>query len=121
MVFVDNLTCVEAALTGEAKGIKKNFHESLILAGTNVVDGEGIMLVVAVGTRTAWGKLKSRLKKKCFHFPMCYSFIDSFRRIRLLTKLVFYYFQQTQKLQCVCYVCCLLCVCVCVCTCVCFF
>uniref|UniRef100_A0A6A7G4K6 Calcium-transporting ATPase n=1 Tax=Hirondellea gigas TaxID=1518452 RepID=A0A6A7G4K6_9CRUS len=57
----DNLHCEESSLTGESKNIRKDFQHPFFLAGSQVVDGESAMLATAVGTRTTWGSLMSRL------------------------------------------------------------
>lgn len=53
----DNFTADEAGLTGESKEIKKTRQTPLLMAGTNISQGDGLMIAVAVGDSTQWGQL----------------------------------------------------------------
>lgn len=58
-----NLMCDESALTGETKSVHKNRSLPFFLAGTQVVDGEGVILATALGSRTCWGALLKGLSE----------------------------------------------------------
>jgi len=58
----EDLKATEAAMTGESKELKKNRFHPLLMKGTNIVSGEGMMVAVAVGDRTEWGRLMAKLK-----------------------------------------------------------
>lgn len=60
----ENLKCEESAMTGEALALRKSFKQQFLLAGTKVVEGEGVMLGTSVGARTQWGSLLSRLQSE---------------------------------------------------------
>jgi len=47
----------ESALTGEADAVHKTGDHPFIISGTQVVEGEGRFVVLAVGPRTEWGRL----------------------------------------------------------------
>jgi len=58
----EDLKATEAAMTGESKELKKNRFHPLLMKGTNIVSGEGMMVAVAVGDGTEWGRLMAKLK-----------------------------------------------------------
>mmetsp|Transcript_23162 Transcript_23162/g.59344 ORF Transcript_23162/g.59344 Transcript_23162/m.59344 type:complete len:1051 (-) Transcript_23162:502-3654(-) len=51
------LSIDESALTGESDAVSKSAVEPFIISGSQVVEGEGRMMVLAVGPRTEWGRL----------------------------------------------------------------
>lgn len=51
------MVCHKSALTGESDAVQKSAHEPFIISGSQVVEGEGRMMVLAVGPRTEWGRL----------------------------------------------------------------
>eukprot|EP00193_Tetraselmis_chui_P001343 CAMPEP_0177757266 /NCGR_PEP_ID=MMETSP0491_2-20121128/3551_1 /TAXON_ID=63592 /ORGANISM="Tetraselmis chuii, Strain PLY429" /LENGTH=954 /DNA_ID=CAMNT_0019272905 /DNA_START=321 /DNA_END=3185 /DNA_ORIENTATION=+ len=51
------LSIDESALTGESDAVHKSAEEPFIISGSQVVEGEGRMMVLAVGARTEWGRL----------------------------------------------------------------
>jgi magnesium-transporting ATPase (P-type) len=51
----------EAPLTGESDAIKKDFEHPFLLSGTAVLDGEGVMLVVAIGVNSTRGQISALL------------------------------------------------------------
>ena len=57
LIFISDLNIDEAALTGEADAIKKDFDHPFLLSGTAVVEGEGVMLVIAVGIQSTRGQI----------------------------------------------------------------
>ncbi|EFJ44186.1 calcium-transporting ATPase [Volvox carteri f. nagariensis] len=51
------LTMDEASLTGESDPMKKNINEDpWVMSGTQVTEGSGHVLVIAVGPNSTWGK-----------------------------------------------------------------
>eukprot|EP00486_Rosalina_sp_Unknown_P014513 CAMPEP_0201579392 /NCGR_PEP_ID=MMETSP0190_2-20130828/26911_1 /ASSEMBLY_ACC=CAM_ASM_000263 /TAXON_ID=37353 /ORGANISM="Rosalina sp." /LENGTH=769 /DNA_ID=CAMNT_0048013763 /DNA_START=180 /DNA_END=2486 /DNA_ORIENTATION=+ len=58
----ENLKASEAGLTGESKELPKNRFHPLLMKGTNIVSGEGLMICVAVGDKTEYGGLMAKLK-----------------------------------------------------------
>eukprot|EP00484_Ammonia_sp_Unknown_P011182 CAMPEP_0197073056 /NCGR_PEP_ID=MMETSP1384-20130603/210406_1 /TAXON_ID=29189 /ORGANISM="Ammonia sp." /LENGTH=1037 /DNA_ID=CAMNT_0042511881 /DNA_START=129 /DNA_END=3241 /DNA_ORIENTATION=+ len=57
----ENLKAQEAGLTGESRELSKNRFHPLLMKGTNIVSGEGLMIAVAVGDKTEWGRLMAKL------------------------------------------------------------
>ena len=51
----------EAKMTGENLNIRKNFNDPFVLSGTEVVDGEGVFLAIAVGKYSEWGIIMSKV------------------------------------------------------------
>jgi len=66
----DDLKVNESQLTGEADDIAKNFQDPLILSGTEVASGTGLMLVVAVGDNSYQGKALLQLQEKPQDTPL---------------------------------------------------
>ena len=56
----ENLKASEAGLTGESKELPKNRFHPLLMKGTNIVSGEGLMIAVAVGDKTEYGGLMAK-------------------------------------------------------------
>lgn len=61
-----NFTTDESGLTGETKAIKKNRHNPLLMAGTSVSQGDGLMIAAAVGDHSQWGRLMAGYVKQNF-------------------------------------------------------
>ncbi|XP_061338997.1 calcium-transporting ATPase 4, plasma membrane-type-like isoform X1 [Gastrolobium bilobum] len=53
----------ESSLSGESEPVNANEEKPFLLSGTKVQDGQGVMLVTAVGMRTEWGKLMETLNE----------------------------------------------------------
>ncbi|MCO5567347.1 hypothetical protein L7F22_021037 [Adiantum nelumboides] len=64
-IFVsgNSLTIDESSLTGESEPVHPSAEKPFLLSGTMVQNGEGKMLVTAVGMRTEWGKLMAKLSE----------------------------------------------------------
>ena len=66
----------ESSLTGEIDGVAKaNFDgakgpDPFLLAGCNVIEGSGHMVVTAVGRNTQWGVIKASLEKEQAQTPL---------------------------------------------------
>lgn len=58
-----SLTIDQSSLTGESEPVLPSHEKPFLLAGTMVHNGSGKMLVTAVGMRTEWGKLMSKLSE----------------------------------------------------------
>ncbi|CEP02431.1 hypothetical protein PBRA_009015 [Plasmodiophora brassicae] len=71
-VFVagDNVKCNESQLTGENIAVKKNARSPFVFAGTEVVDGEGLFIVTAVGIRTEWGQIMASVTQERHLTPL---------------------------------------------------
>eukprot|EP00250_Pteridium_aquilinum_P029769 c40095_g1_i1 orf=53-3082(+) len=59
----NSLTIDESSLTGESEPVHPSPEKPFLLSGTMVQNGEGRMLVTAVGMRTEWGQLMSKLSE----------------------------------------------------------
>ncbi|BFU23149.1 plasma membrane calcium ion-transporting ATPase, putative [Entamoeba histolytica] len=53
----------ESEMTGESASVKKSEDNFVCLSGCTVTDGNGTMVVVAVGQNSQWGKLKGYVNK----------------------------------------------------------
>ncbi|KAH7427614.1 hypothetical protein KP509_10G051700 [Ceratopteris richardii] len=53
----------QSSLTGESEPVHPSCEKPFLFAGTMVMNGSGKMLVTAVGMRTEWGKLMSKLSE----------------------------------------------------------
>jgi P-type E1-E2 ATPase len=64
-VFISgtDLQLDEAAITGEAEGIRKDFEHPFLLSGTSVLDGEGVMLVIAIGVNSTRGQISALVRR----------------------------------------------------------
>eukprot|EP00762_Andalucia_godoyi_P006904 ANDGO_08331.mRNA.1 Putative calcium-transporting ATPase 11 len=65
-VLIDgfNVATDESAMTGETDLVKKSRHDApFLLSGTQVADGTGRMLVLAVGENSEWGLTVAKLVK----------------------------------------------------------
>ncbi|KAJ2161686.1 plasma membrane calcium [Coemansia sp. RSA 552] len=62
-----NMTCDESSATGESDAIKKGpadeGRDPFILSGAKVLEGVGSMVVVAVGTRSFYGKIMMAMRQ----------------------------------------------------------
>jgi len=66
----ENLRADESALTGEAREIPKTRFHPLLLKGTHITSGDGLMIAIAVGDHTEWGKLLARLQENPEDTPL---------------------------------------------------
>lgn len=93
--FVSNLTVDEAALTGESGAVRKtqgslpeenipisNCH-NMVFKGTNVLSGNGRVLVVAIGQNTEIGKISLSVSKTKTEIPLQ-------KNIRMLGNVIIY-------------------------------
>ena len=65
IVECNDLQISEAALTGETDLVKKDLADKpFMLAGTDVANGSGVMLVIAVGLNSAAGKIQAAAQGK---------------------------------------------------------
>lgn len=65
-----NLKTDESVMTGETDMIKKNAETPFMLSGCQVSDGNGKMLVTAVGIYSEWGQTISKLVKEDEETPL---------------------------------------------------
>jgi len=66
----ENFKTEEAGLTGESREISKSRQHPLLMKGTQVVQGEGLMLAATVGEKTEWGKLMAGLQEDRDETPL---------------------------------------------------
>lgn len=50
-------------MTGESDAITKNEDRPFLLSGSNIIQGTGTMMILAVGKNSFAGKLKLRIQK----------------------------------------------------------
>ncbi|KAJ2164489.1 plasma membrane calcium, partial [Coemansia sp. RSA 353] len=68
-VYLDghNMTCDESSATGESDAVKKGTtdegRDPFVLSGAKVLEGVGSMVVVAVGTRSFYGKIMMAMRQ----------------------------------------------------------
>ncbi|GBG60839.1 hypothetical protein CBR_g15962 [Chara braunii] len=65
LISSNPLTMDESAMTGESKAITKNSASPFLISGTKILEGGGVMLVVAVGMNTENGKLMAHASSGC--------------------------------------------------------
>ncbi|ETO35979.1 Plasma membrane calcium-transporting ATPase 2, partial [Reticulomyxa filosa] len=53
----------ESGLTGESRSVYKDICHPLLMKGTQVIEGDGLMLSVSVGDYTEWGQLMAKLQE----------------------------------------------------------
>jgi len=53
--------CDEASVTGESDAIVKDYYRPFLIGGSELVEGECVMLTTAVGSNSFWGKLMKSL------------------------------------------------------------
>ncbi|XP_068463913.1 calcium-transporting ATPase 10, plasma membrane-type-like isoform X1 [Phaseolus vulgaris] len=58
-----SLAIDESSMTGESKIVEKNSNDPFLISGCKVADGNGTMLVTAVGINTEWGLLMSSISE----------------------------------------------------------
>ncbi|KAK7265346.1 hypothetical protein RJT34_32965 [Clitoria ternatea] len=58
-----SLAIDESSMTGESKIVEKNSKDSFLISGCKVADGNGTMLVTAVGINTEWGLLMASISE----------------------------------------------------------
>ena len=67
----ENLKADQSGLTGETREITKNLiHDPLLMSGTNIVQGEGLMIAITVGDDTEWGQLMNKLQEERDETPL---------------------------------------------------
>ena len=71
----ENLKAQEAGLTGESRELSKNRFHPLLMKGTNIVSGEGLMIAVAVGDKTEWGRLMAKLCPIVYTYAYSHLFV----------------------------------------------
>ena len=59
----NNLRIDESEMTGESVAVKKSDDNFVCLSGCKVTDGNGEMIIVAVGQNSQWGQLKEYVNK----------------------------------------------------------
>ena len=72
-VLIDgvHLKCNESSMTGETNAIKKSITvDPFFLSGTLIEEGQGTMLVVAIGAQSFQGKLKQSIEKSTSETPL---------------------------------------------------
>jgi magnesium-transporting ATPase (P-type) len=71
LVRYDGLEIDESALTGEPEEIDKDFeNDPFMLSGCTAVAGSGRFVATAVGKKSQWGKIKSKLEKEQEETPL---------------------------------------------------
>ena len=71
LVRYDGLEIDESALTGEPEDIGKDFeNDPFLLSGCTTVAGSGRFVATAVGKKSQWGKIKSKLEKEQEETPL---------------------------------------------------
>ncbi|QCD80324.1 Ca2+-transporting ATPase [Vigna unguiculata] len=58
-----SLAIDESSMTGESKIVQKNSNDPFLISGCKVADGNGTMLVTAVGINTEWGLLMASISE----------------------------------------------------------
>ncbi|XP_047170704.1 calcium-transporting ATPase 8, plasma membrane-type-like [Vigna umbellata] len=58
-----SLAIDESSMTGESKIVEKNSNDPFLISGCKVADGNGTMLVTAVGINTEWGLLMASISE----------------------------------------------------------
>jgi len=66
----DDLKVDESLLTGESLEIPKNDGHPLLLAGTQVASGQGLILAICVGDNTYQGETLKELQQECEDTPL---------------------------------------------------
>ncbi|KAI8913648.1 hypothetical protein EDD86DRAFT_187685 [Gorgonomyces haynaldii] len=70
MIEGHELCCDESAMTGEPEQIQKNKDDPFLLSGTKVLNGTGIMLVIATGVNSLNGKSFMSLQVEAQETPL---------------------------------------------------
>jgi len=70
VIDAHNIKCDESAMTGETDQIKKDEAHPFLLSGTQVTEGFGKMLVVAVGKNSESGRAMALLSKPAESTPL---------------------------------------------------
>lgn len=60
----NNLIIDESPLTGESRAVRKDAKNIFVFSGCQVSDGEGFMLVTAVGANSTGGKIQEKLSER---------------------------------------------------------
>lgn len=70
LVNGSDIACDQSGLTGESIDIDKGSNDNFLLSGTNVSSGYCTMLVIAVGSRSRYGKLRASLTSESTDTPL---------------------------------------------------
>eukprot|EP01132_Coremiostelium_polycephalum_P003264 gene3264-4087_t len=65
-----NLSTDESSMTGESDAKRKSNNEPFLLSGCQVLEGHCLMVVIAVGVHSQWGKLKLMLQAPDSETPL---------------------------------------------------
>eukprot|EP01103_Thecamoeba_quadrilineata_P002746 TRINITY_DN12642_c0_g1_i1.p1 TRINITY_DN12642_c0_g1~~TRINITY_DN12642_c0_g1_i1.p1 ORF type:complete len:989 (-),score=241.99 TRINITY_DN12642_c0_g1_i1:45-3011(-) len=65
-----DLSVDESSMTGESELVQKDQRNNLLLSNTKVMEGSGLMLVLAVGMKTQWGIYKALLDRESENTPL---------------------------------------------------
>ena len=65
-----DLVADEASLTGESEPVRKNARKPFCRSGTQATEGEGKVLVLAVGERSEWGETMSKVMGESEDTPL---------------------------------------------------
>lgn len=64
LVSVEPIKVNESQMTGESRDVVKDYNDPFLSAGTEIREGECIMLAVAVGSNSAYGRIMSSLAQE---------------------------------------------------------
>lgn len=85
LITGEELQVDESTMTGESDASVKELRSNVVLlANTKVVFGTGRMLVVAVGSQSQWGRLKSMLRPPTACTPLQETLASLAERIGLV-------------------------------------
>lgn len=70
LVSGSDVACDQSGLTGESIDVEKGAEDNFLLSGTNVSSGYCTMLVIAVGSRSRYGKLRASLTTESVDTPL---------------------------------------------------
>ncbi|QHO50244.1 Calcium-transporting ATPase 10, plasma membrane-type [Arachis hypogaea] len=63
LIVGHSLAVDESSMTGESNIVEKNSKNPILISGCKVADGNGLMLVTAVGINTEWGLLMANISE----------------------------------------------------------
>ena len=63
LIHGNDVKADESGMTGESDAITKNEQHPFLLSGSNIVQGTGTILILAVGKNSFSGKLKMKIQK----------------------------------------------------------
>jgi len=70
LVTNDSVKVNEAAMTGESDDIQKDFNDPFLKSGTELREGQCLMLVTAVGIKSSYGRIMDSLATKAENTPL---------------------------------------------------